>query len=94
MTEKYIPLIKEIVQKYLDPAKYHTFIFGSLADGTFRRSSDIDIGIEGPRLKPSVYFSLVQEFEDSNIPYVIQLVDFNTVSEEFKKIAKKHIIEL
>lgn len=86
--------IIDILRKYIDPLKQTAFIFGSVATKKMRRSSDIDIGIEGEKLSSQTYFSIKDEFEESDIPYTVDIVQFSHVDERFKKIAKKDIIPL
>ena len=86
--------ISDILRKYIDPRKQTAFIFGSAATRKMRRSSDIDIGIEGEKLSPQTYFSIKDEFEESDIPYTVDIVQFSRVDDRFKQIAKKDIIPL
>jgi len=88
-------LIKKIIFRYLDPKINHIFIFGSRADNTARRFSDIDIGIEGKNKTSSIVLSMIKaDLDDSDIPYTVDVVDFLTASINFKNIAKKNIISL
>lgn len=88
-------MIKKIIFRYLDPKKNNVFIFGSRADNTARRFSDIDIGIEGKDRTSSTILSMIKaDFDDSDIPYTVDVVDFLTTSINFKNIAKKNIISL
>lgn len=92
---KTITLVKQILFRYLEPKDYSLFIFGSRASGENKKYSDIDIGVEGK--KPVKFLTLAKlqdAFEESNLPYIIDLVDFATVSDSFKKIAKKNSIAL
>ena len=86
--------ITSILGKYLDERKHNAFIFGSAATKNMRRSSDIDIGIEGEALTPQTYFSIKNELEESDLPYSVDIVQFSRVDDRFKKIAKKDIIPL
>lgn len=90
----YINTVRAIVTKYLDSDKNKVFIFGSVALGSEDRKSDFDIGIEGEQLPVTIYFDIVDAFENSDIPYTVDVVDFNNVSVEFKKIAKKKVIPI
>ncbi len=92
--ENDIHFVEKVLSKYLDSKKNFAFIFGSRAISTASKFSDYDIGIEGEKIDPETYFSIIQEFEDSDFIYKVDLVDFNNVSESFMKIAKKHIIPL
>lgn len=83
--------IKKIIFKYLPPREYQIFLFGSRAAGKNRPFSDYDIGVLGPRDLPIQNISLIEEeLEESNIPYKVDVVDFNKVRPEFKKVALRH----
>ena len=94
MDEKYLSEVKKIIAKYIDPEQNTVFVFGSRALGTASKFSDYDIGIEGMKLSPTTYFDLESEFEESDIPYTVDIVDFNNVSENFRRVAKTKIIPL
>lgn len=94
MDKSLLKQIQAILAKYLDKSKHKPFIFGSRATGKNFKFSDIDIGVEGKEINPEVYFSIVSDFEESDIPYKVEIVDFNNVSENFKKIAKTKVIPI
>jgi len=80
--------LRHIVCKHLPDPVYKLFIFGSRAEGTHRRFSDVDLGILGPHPVPSqVIFNIQDDLEESDIPYLVDVVDFAAVSEKFKNIA-------
>lgn len=84
--------IKEIVGKYLDLKKYKIFFFGSRVKGDNFPRADIDIGIEGPRAAPAgVIVQIKEEIENLPTLYKFDLIDFEIVSDRFKKEALKHI---
>ncbi len=65
-------------------------MFGSRVKGDSWETSDIDVGIEGPKALPSrVRFALEEEIEHLPTLYTIDLVDFKEVSPKFKKEALK-----
>lgn len=87
--------IKNIVFRYLDPKKDKVFIFGSRAIGDNRKFSDVDLGIISKRKLPSLLISDLEEaLEESDIPYKVEVVDFSTVTKQFKNLALKKIITL
>lgn len=87
--------IKKILFKYLDPKKDKAFIFGSRATGSTRKFSDIDIGIKSEKKIRSLTLSDIEEaFEESDIPYAVDIVDFSQVSDKFNEVAKQKIINL
>jgi predicted nucleotidyltransferase len=83
--------ILEILGKYLDLSKYKVFFFGSRVRGNSDERADIDIGIEGPEIPAYAKLEIEEELENLPIPYKIDFVDFNNVSDKFKKVAKEHI---
>lgn len=87
--------LKQIVRKYLPDESYRAFIFGSRVVGNNRKFSDIDLGIHGPKsLSPKEYITIKNEFEDSDIPYRVDLVDFTNVSAKFKQVSLRNIINI
>jgi len=49
-------------------------LFGSRARGTFRKTSDIDLALEGENISLSDLASLRNEFVESSLPYEVDLV--------------------
>ena len=90
-----LKVIKDTVFSHVDSKKYRVFIFGSRALETSTQFSDIDIGIESDsKISPLLLFELEEAFEESNLPYMVDIVDFTSVSDKFKQVAKKHTIRL
>ncbi|TAN57911.1 nucleotidyltransferase domain-containing protein [Patescibacteria group bacterium] len=87
--------IKKLFQSFVDFKKNKVFVFGSRARGRARKFSDYDIGILGRRPLSSEKMALIKDaFEESNLPYRVDVVDFSTVSKKFKNIALKKIKKL
>jgi|SRR3989339_3027 len=90
-----IEMIKKILFKYLDFKKDKAFIFGSRATGNTRKFSDIDIGVRSEREIDTLLLSDIEEaFEESNIPYTVDVVDFSNISNNFKEVSMKKVISL
>lgn len=79
--EKYIKEIREEF-KNLDTKNLEIFIFGSSINK--KNFGDIDIGISG-KIKKDDLVTLKERFDESTIPYNIDLVHINNASNEFKK---------
>lgn len=87
--------IKTIIRKYLPEDKYKAFIFGSRATGENLKWSDIDVGIEGKEPIPIMTkVDIEEKLENSDIPYIVDLVDFSHTSGKFRELALKHTIPL
>lgn len=83
--------ILRILGKYLNLSEYSVFFFGSRVNGKSAQSSDIDLGIEGEKsLPPGVLSDIQDELDELPVLYKIEAVDFVTVNEKFKIVAKKH----
>lgn len=93
--QKTISFLKKITRNRIPDESYKVFIFGSRATNTGRKYSDIDLGIMGPKpLSAYTYVSLDQDFLESDLPYRVDLVDFSNVSDKFKQISLKTIIDI
>jgi len=92
--EKYVDIAREIVLKNIEKDRYHVFLFGSRADESCNFDSDIDIGVIGEQPLGKLYYKIINELENSIIPYKIEIVDFSLVSEEFKNMVLKGRIQV
>jgi len=88
-SEKWEEVIKKVLFPLLDWEKYSVFLFGSRATWEFRYNSDYDIWILWE--KPMDYLKLWKiKRELDELPYLIDIVDFNTVDDSFKDLALKY----
>ena len=89
--EKLKKEIREVMEKYLDLKKYKVFFFGSRVRRDNFEVSDIDIGIDGGDISPEIKMNIDEGIERIPTLYTFDIVDFNKVSEDFKKEALKNI---
>ncbi len=95
LEEVWKKLIKDTVYKYLPADSYEVFLFGSRAEGTNRKWSDADIGILGQEKVPGdKLIEIESELSESDIPYLVEVVDFKSVTPEFAKTALSSRIDL
>ena len=88
----YLPEMKKIIANRLDLENYRLFLFGSRSEGTNRRFSDYDLGILGPKKVSATDLALMSaDLDDSEIPYRVEIVDFQNVSESFRRVAMKKV---
>ncbi len=86
--EKYLKELREIVIANVDVSKWQPVVFGSRINGASRRYSDIDLGFKGSSPMPiSMIAKLWNAFDDSDIPYVVDIVEISLVNKEFLKEA-------
>lgn len=88
-------VIKEIIFKFLNPQEYEIFIFGSRATDKARKFSDYDVGIRGKKSVPWEALVLIEEaFEESDLPFIVDVVDFSLVSDKFREVALAKVKKL
>ncbi len=77
-----------ICDQYLRKVPYTLFFFGSRVSGKGDEHSDIDVGIEAAKKIPLEILSKIKEdVEGLPILYKIEIVDFKSVSPEFRRVA-------
>ncbi len=88
-----LEIIRQILKKYVPDAEIR--IFGSRYKHTNKEYSDVDIAIiDKEKINLSKIAKIKEEFEESNLKYIIDLLDWNTISEEFKEIIEEGYEEL
>jgi len=84
---QYIERVASIVSQF-DPKKSNRyFLFGSSVRK--ERYGDIDLGVVGNKTAKKNLSELREYFYDSSIPYKVDVVDFDTVSQEFSEYVLK-----
>lgn len=91
--KKIIIKIKRIIFKYIEDGNHNFFLFWSRVDGKMSKKADYDIWVIWKIKLDSIIKMKIEEWFE-NIPALIDFVDFNEVSEDFKKEAMKKIIWL
>lgn len=92
MNENYISIAKKIVLEKVPLDQYAVFLFGSRVTGNNHRLSDIDVGILGNQRLPAIkQLEIEESLENSDIILKVDVVDFSTVSSDFKKEALSNI---
>ena len=92
----HLEIVQGILREHL-PGGVNVWVFGSRADWTTKDSSDLDLALEGKtKINHKVLGALADAFEDSNLPYTVDIVDINRVSDKFKGIveAQKNLLSL
>lgn len=80
--KKYLSQITKIATQIIKDKKTNVFLFGSsLREKTF---GDCDLGLIG-KVSDQEIRALKAMFEESVVPYKIDVVDFNKVSKTFKQ---------
>jgi type I restriction enzyme S subunit len=66
--------------------------FGSRVTGSAKKSSDLDLAIKTEtKIDKKKLQMLAAAFEESDLPYRVDLVDWNGISENFRTIIEKSV---
>src|SRR6266700_136913 len=69
---------------------YEIWAFGSRAKWTAKDSSDLDLAIVSERpLSPTLISHLRQAFDQSYLPFKVDVVDLSKVSPEFRRVIEE-----
>jgi len=80
--KKYLKQLKKEINEFIGTREIKAFIFGSsLEKGHF---ADIDIGLMG-NFKITETMNLKEKIEDTNLPYFVDIINFNQAEKEFKQ---------
>lgn len=93
---KYLNQVRDLILRVTSDLDCTIFLFGSRARNVHRRSSDIDVGFSGlSELEfTKIRDQLLAELEECVIPHHVDLVNFDTVSNDFREIARKEVVVL
>lgn len=95
LEEKHLLFLKSTLKKYISDDNAKLYIFGSRAKGSHKEFSDIDIAIDTHKKIPDdILLKIILEFEESTLPYEVDIVDLNSVSDNFKSLITSDLTEL
>lgn len=91
---RHLEIIKNILKELIPTAK--VYVFGSRAKDSAKKYSDLDLAIDlnQGKLDLSIMAKLCSVFEQTTIPYKIDIVDLNNISSEFKNNIEPDFVEL
>lgn len=79
LNERDLKTIFSLLEHFPDVRLVH--LFGSRAKGTYRKASDIDMAIMNDGLQPETLPRLKSAFEESSLPYLVDLVNYPKVEQ-------------
>ena len=80
LTERDMKTIISIFNSY--PEVRQVNLFGSRANGNYRLGSDVDLAIMNKGVSAKTLPKLRSDFEDSSLPYNIDLVDYTKLKKQ------------
>lgn len=97
LEEKYLTELKDILEVFFrrQPWEVKAYMFGSRVTGKAAARSDIDIALKAEKAFPFGVISRLKEFfAASLIPYSVDVIDLNGISESFKAYIEKDLVEI
>ncbi|MDQ5890821.1 MAG: uncharacterized protein QG604_695 [Candidatus Dependentiae bacterium] len=89
METRHYHIIIDILSRY----PYTFYAFGSRTKGNPKKFSDLDLCYKEP-IPSNVINELEEAFEESYLPFTVDLLNWNTCSSEFRDIIKNDLIQL
>lgn len=85
----YWEIVRDILHRHVP--QYEVWAFGSRAKWTAKQHSDLDLAvITDQPLSLAVSASLVDDFTESDLPWRVDVVDWATTSESFRRIIESN----
>ena len=88
LSEKELKIIADILKD-----QKNVFVFGSRVTGNARKFSDLDLCLK-ERRSVYEYEILKEKFEESDLPFTVDLVEYHLVHDAFRQIIDKHCMKL
>ncbi|NLK63365.1 MAG: nucleotidyltransferase domain-containing protein [Fusobacteria bacterium] len=90
--EEELKYIVDTINKYISNCEIR--VFGSRIKGNSKKYSDIDLAIvTEKKIEWCIIGKIKDEFAESELPYRVDVLDWNGIDENFRKIIdKKYII--
>ena len=84
----HLETILRIVSEHVPTCEVRAF--GSRVTWTAKDYSDLDLAVVGSeRLAPDVMRHLKEAFEESDLPYCVDLLDWHAISDSFRRVIEK-----
>lgn len=90
-----ILVVERVLARYL-PISSQVWVFGSRAKGTARKYSDLDLVVDllGSPISGDILADLAIAFEQSELPFAVDIVDWNSIGNEFRQAIENQRILL
>jgi len=87
-------IVWDVLRRHL-PVDVRVWVFGSRASWMTKDSSDLDLAVEGDsEIGRGTLSALEAEFEDSDLPYAVDVVDLKRINERFRRIVQQQHVPL
>ena len=87
--KKHLEMVLQILHKY----PYSFYAYGSRIKGNARKYSDLDLCYQ-ENIPVLLTRKIKEEFQESNLPFRVEIADWNRMSLEFQDLIKKDLIKI
>lgn len=84
---RHLAIVQDILKNY----PYDFYVFGSRVTSAAKTLSDLDLGYFA-KITPKELLELEDDFEESDLPYKVDIIDLSSCNAEFLAIIKKDMI--
>lgn len=86
---RYLSMVKDILESHAP--SFEVSVFGSRVRGTNSKYSDLDLALlANDEVSLETLEKLKDAFSESDLPIQVDIIDFQTISGDFKKIISEH----
>ena len=90
----HLRIVQDVLHRHL-PHGVKVWVFGSRASWMTKDSSDLDLALEGDTsIAPRLLSALETAFEESDLPFPVDIVDVKRISERFRRIVEQQRVPL
>ena len=85
-------MVLDILQRHLK-SDVRVWVFGSRAKWVATNVSDLDLALKGvDKIENKIMDALEYDFEESDLPYTVDVVDLHQVNHKFRQIIEAQMI--
>lgn len=85
ITKEQLKIVLDILNKFVPNSEVR--VFGSRIKGNAKKYSDLDLAIvQNDKLSWKVIADIKEAFQESNLTFRVDVLDWNSISDEFKKV--------
>jgi predicted nucleotidyltransferase len=92
----HLKIVQDILDQYLETSMI-IWVFGSRAKGRVKPFSDLDLVLEsttGLPVEENKMIDVKNAFEESDLPWKVDVLDWNKITSDFQQIILEHRIQL
>lgn len=83
-----LTLLKKIISEFIPKCEIR--VFGSRVNGSAKPYSDLDIAIKcNEKIDRKIFNGLKEALQESTLPIRVDILDWSSISEEFREVIEK-----